>query len=324
MYKRQIKGSAHQEIAGVSAEGYEGLADGQKHGFTIHGLNVENDTVLDTVRITVRDAQGNPVTGLEDISLDALAGVTVGADGAVYVPLLSEMGAYQMCIRDRNIALRGLESIAVSAATDANGAPIPGLEARTFTFESHGDITNGSGGEARLRFTDGSTPVTLREVGHSAQVLLADMDGGALCLSATADPGKLDYITTAEGLAQALGLASAEGDTVTLQGDVTLSKGLSLLLDANQTITLNLNGHTLRAEADMAYAAIALSGVGTLRLTGGALAGNAEALPLLFVAGGDVYKRQTQTRAAYSPRACSNRAMPSSASCALNLSLIHI
>ena len=51
-------------------------------------------------------------------------------------------------------------------------------------------------------------------------------------------------------LAQALGLASAEGDTVTLQGDVTLSKGLSLLLDANQTITLNLNGHTLRAEAD--------------------------------------------------------------------------
>lgn len=80
-----------------------------------------------------------------------------------------------------NIALRGLESIAVSAATDANGAPIPGLEARTFTFESHGDITNGSGGEARLRFTDGSTPVTLREVGHSAQVLLADMDGGALC-----------------------------------------------------------------------------------------------------------------------------------------------
>ena len=99
-------------------------------------------------------------------------------------------------------------------------------------------------------------------------------------------PGKLDSITTAEGLAQALGLASAEGDTVTLQGDVTLSKGLSLLLDANQTITLNLNGHTLRAEADMAYAAIALSGVGTLRLTGGALAGNAEALPLLFVAGG--------------------------------------
>lgn len=91
-----IKGSAHQEIAGVSAEGYEGLRDGQKHGFTIHGLNVENDTVLDTVRITVSDAQGNPVTGLEDISLDALAGVTVGADGAVYVPLLSEMGAYQI------------------------------------------------------------------------------------------------------------------------------------------------------------------------------------------------------------------------------------
>ena len=44
----------------------------------------------------MRDAQGNPVTGLEDISLDALAGVTVGADGAVYVPLLSEMGAYQI------------------------------------------------------------------------------------------------------------------------------------------------------------------------------------------------------------------------------------
>ena len=91
-----IKGSAHQEIAGVSAEGYEGLADGQKHGFTIHGLKIDIRIVLDTVRITVRDAQGNPVTGLEDISLNALAGVTVGADGAVYVPLLSEMGAYQI------------------------------------------------------------------------------------------------------------------------------------------------------------------------------------------------------------------------------------
>ena len=45
----------------MSAEGYEGLADGDAHGFTIRGLNVEDGDVLDSVRITVRDAQGGLV-----------------------------------------------------------------------------------------------------------------------------------------------------------------------------------------------------------------------------------------------------------------------
>ena len=184
------------------------------------------------------------------------------------------------------IDLRGLESIAVFANADENGAPAPGLEAASFAFTSHGDITDGDGGEVLLRFTGGLTPVTLREIGHGAQVLLADLDGGALTLTATADPGELGYITTAEGLAQALGLASAAGDTVTLQGDLTLSKGLSLLLAADQTITLDLNGHTLRAGAELLHALIALSGEGTLRLTGGALRGSGEELPLVFVADG--------------------------------------
>ena len=76
------------------------------------------------------------------------------------------------------------------------------------------------------------------------------------------------------------------GDTVTLQGDLTLSKGLSLLLAANQTITLDLNGHTLRAGAELLHALLALSGEGTLRLTGGALRGSGEELPLVFVADG--------------------------------------
>ena len=184
------------------------------------------------------------------------------------------------------IDLRGMESIAVFANADENGAPAPGLEAATFAFTSHGDITDGGGGEVLLRFTGGLTPVTLREIGHGAQVLLADLDGGALTLTATADPGELGYITTAEGLAQALGLASAAGDTVTLQGDLTLSKGLSLLLAANQTITLDLNGHALRAGAELLHALLALSGEGTLRLTGGALRGSGEELPLVFVADG--------------------------------------
>ena len=77
----------------MSAEGYEGLADGDAHGFTIRGLNVEDGDVLDSVRITVRDAQGAPVPGLDGALLGDLA-AAVGADGAVYVPLLSAAGDY--------------------------------------------------------------------------------------------------------------------------------------------------------------------------------------------------------------------------------------
>ena len=88
-----IKASARWEITGVSAEGYEGLADGDAHGFTIRGLNVEDGDVLDSVRITVRDAQGAPVSGLDGVLLSDLA-AAVGADGAVYVPLLSAAGDY--------------------------------------------------------------------------------------------------------------------------------------------------------------------------------------------------------------------------------------
>ena len=70
---------------------YEGLADGDAHGFTIRGLNVEDGDVLDSVRITVRDAQGAPVPGLDGVLLGDLA-AAVGADGAVYVPLLLRGG----------------------------------------------------------------------------------------------------------------------------------------------------------------------------------------------------------------------------------------
>ena len=231
--------------------------------------------------VTIESAAGNISITASDISTGALlapAGdVLASAEGALRLMRANAQG---------RIDLRGMESIAVFANADANGAPAPGLEAASFAFTSHGDITDGGGGEVLLRFTGGLTPVTLREIGHGAQVLLADLDGGALTLTATAGPGELGYITTAEGLAQALGLASASGDTVTLQGDLTLSKGLSLLLAANQTITLDLNGHTLRAGAELLHALLALSGEGTLRLTGGALRGSGEELPLVFVADG--------------------------------------
>ena len=231
--------------------------------------------------VTIESVAGNISITAADISTGALlapAGdVLASAEGALRLEYAKAQG---------RIDLRGLESIAVFANADENGAPAPGLEAASFAFTSHGDITDGDGGEVLLRFTGGLTPVTLREIGHGAQVLLADLNGGALTLTATADPGELGYITTADGLAQALGLASAAGDTVTLQGDLTLSKGLSLLLAANQTITLDLNGHTLRAGAELLHALIALSGEGTLRLTGGALRGSGEELPLVFVADG--------------------------------------
>ena len=90
----------------MSAEGYEGLADGDAHGFTIRGLNVEDGDVLDSVRITVRDAQGAPVSGLDGVLLSDLA-AAVGADGTVYVP----------------VSYTHLSTIAVTAMTRSTSAP---------------------------------------------------------------------------------------------------------------------------------------------------------------------------------------------------------
>ena len=117
-------------------------------------------------------------------------------------------------------------------------------------------------------------------------MLLADLNGGALTLTATADPGELGYITTADGLAQALGLASAAGDTVTLQGDLTLSKGLTLLLAANQTITLDLNGHALRAARNSCTPSSPSAAKARCASRAARLRGSGEELPLVFVADG--------------------------------------
>ena len=110
----------------MSAEGYEGLADGDAHGFTIRGLNVEDGDVLDSVRITVRDAQGAPVSGLDGVLLSDLA-AAVGADGAVYVPLLSAAGDYTV----EYTVERGLLFIPFTETTSLRllkGAPVVGVD----------------------------------------------------------------------------------------------------------------------------------------------------------------------------------------------------
>ena len=88
-----IKATAKLDIKGVTAEGFEGLEDGGKHGITIHGLRVSDENELeDTLVLTVYDESGNPVSGLENVSLADIAGWTLQPDGSVYIPLLTTTG----------------------------------------------------------------------------------------------------------------------------------------------------------------------------------------------------------------------------------------
>ncbi len=129
-----IRRPSATEISDVTASGYEGLEDGDKHGIVLSGLRVNKTEITDLVYLTVRDEAGNILPGFDNVALSSLPFV-IRADRSVEIPLLDTTNGEKLVV---NYTVdRGLLYVPYSGAADVRllkGDHVVGVD-RNYVFD---------------------------------------------------------------------------------------------------------------------------------------------------------------------------------------------